>query len=1076
MTPNSLTKTHSTRARRDRDSSHPGAKLALVLIGAIVMHGASALTCITDTTQAEFAQGVAQNTDFDSQPGDIVLAQPTPGVFATSGTYVSSVKDASPAPGEVPSWPTLSWTSTTPGTTDVRFQVAAADSASGPFDFVGPTGTATSYFVSPGASLRQFSGKRYLRYKAIFTTGDTAMSATLRDVTACALNGSPPDLALSMSANRTRVQPGQETTFTLTVNNLGPIDAVGERLSLKLPPETRFVSTGSTAGWSCLPTQNAESTCTLALNPVSPGTPVTAQINLDLGPRIFENRFELTTTARVIAGATTGSDPNATNDEASVILPIDAAPDLLVTIDDHGQSTAAGQSVTYLIFYYNVGTRGATGVRLQATVPAHTTFNPGASQATWLCAPDFRSGSVCEIDVGTLNAAMGERAANFAVVVDADANESLSPIEATVRISDDGLNGVEIQPSDNIATDTTPILPTADLKVTAMASPTSAIAGDTLDYAITISNLGPSAARTMRWTTDLPPGTVFDAISEAAGWTCTLPAVGEAGTVTCRNTSFAVATQTFALRVRVDRTLTEANVLPLRVSAFTQSFDGNTVNNTYALSTPVVTRADLGVTLTDTPDPARAGRNLTYTITLANAGPSLARTARWSGSLPTGTRFVALDAPAGWACATPAPGGIGTITCELATLDPRAVVFGLTTRVDDQLPSGTVLHNVVSVSSGTTDPRGEDNLATTTTTINGPPTIIAPPAVSVLEDQASAPLSLHIADALTPPFALKLFLTSSDENLVTNAGLAAGLSGSESDYTLVVRPRADAFGAGTIIASAVDVDNLLAQQPIALQVVPVNDPPRATFGGNRLHPAGSAGTQVVNQYANDIAAGPANEAAQTFGFSLIETRDGNGVVSASSIDTAGTLRYSLSGAEGSATLRALIFDNGGVANGGINQSAPQLFKIIVGDGVDLSTRITRQQPSFLPLASEANGGATLASYDVIVTHHGAQPINDVQLQAQALSGLTQVLWSCNTTTGPCSPASGTGTASTHFALNVGDTATLRVSGTIQRLESQLHLVANATLPQGTTNYDAVDDSAEVIEPIVEAATFEDGFE
>ncbi|MEO8359840.1 MAG: carboxypeptidase regulatory-like domain-containing protein [Vicinamibacteria bacterium] len=104
--------------------------------------------------------------------------------YSSPGTFVSSAKDANPAAGEVVSWGALSWTATTPAGTDVKFQAASSDSAAGVFNFVGPDGTASTYFTN-GASLAQFSGKRYLKYKAYLTTSSSASTPTLQDVTVC---------------------------------------------------------------------------------------------------------------------------------------------------------------------------------------------------------------------------------------------------------------------------------------------------------------------------------------------------------------------------------------------------------------------------------------------------------------------------------------------------------------------------------------------------------------------------------------------------------------------------------------------------------------------------------------------------------------------------------------------------------------------------------------------------------------------------------------------------------------------------------------------------------------------------
>ena len=105
--------------------------------------------------------------------------------FASSGTLVSSVKDANPAANRTPTWTTLTFAATKPTGTDVKFQVAASNSSTGPFNYVGPDGTASTFFATSGASLSQFNGFRYLRYKAYLSTTNSSVTPALSDAEVC---------------------------------------------------------------------------------------------------------------------------------------------------------------------------------------------------------------------------------------------------------------------------------------------------------------------------------------------------------------------------------------------------------------------------------------------------------------------------------------------------------------------------------------------------------------------------------------------------------------------------------------------------------------------------------------------------------------------------------------------------------------------------------------------------------------------------------------------------------------------------------------------------------------------------
>jgi len=103
----------------------------------------------------------------------------------TSGNLVSSTKDSNALTGLTPIWSTLSWNASTPANTSLQFQVAGSSSQFGPFSFVGPDGTAGTFFTTSPASLSQFYGLRYLRYKAHLGSTNSAATPTLNDVTAC---------------------------------------------------------------------------------------------------------------------------------------------------------------------------------------------------------------------------------------------------------------------------------------------------------------------------------------------------------------------------------------------------------------------------------------------------------------------------------------------------------------------------------------------------------------------------------------------------------------------------------------------------------------------------------------------------------------------------------------------------------------------------------------------------------------------------------------------------------------------------------------------------------------------------
>ena len=60
-------------------------------------------------------------------------------------------------------------------------------------------------------------------------------------------------------------------------------------------------------------------------------------------------------------------------------------------------------------------------------------------------------------------------------------------------------------------------------------------AGRNITYTQKVTNNGPLAAVNAVFSEAVPANTTFISITAAAGWSCTTPAVGASGTITCTN-------------------------------------------------------------------------------------------------------------------------------------------------------------------------------------------------------------------------------------------------------------------------------------------------------------------------------------------------------------------------------------------------------------------------------------------------------------------------------------------------------------------------------------------------------------
>lgn len=139
--------------------------------------------------------------------------------------------------------------------------------------------------------------------------------------------------------------------------------------------------------------------------------------------------------------------------------------------------------------------------------------------------------------------------------------------------------------------------------------------------------------------------------------------------------------------------------------------------------------SDLSLTVVDAPDPVEQGAQLTYTATIANAGPAAAETVslvlevpRLSSGLRGGATAVAAT-PAQGACTVPEH-GTGAVGCSLGTLAAGASTTVTVTFTVDARGGGRISNNLVNlfslaarVSTTSRDATEANNAATVTTDV-----------------------------------------------------------------------------------------------------------------------------------------------------------------------------------------------------------------------------------------------------------------------------------------------------------------------------------------------------------------------
>jgi len=526
------------------------------------------------------------------------------------------------------------------------------------------------------------------------------------------------------------VTAGTNISYTITVTNGGPDTALNVNLSDSMPPDTAFVSLNQNNGppASCStpgPADNGLILCSW----VALANSASAQFTLVIEAG---NTTSATNTAIV---STDSADPNTGNDSSTVITSVTPSADVAVT--KNGPTTiAAGADITYTVTVTNNGPSDAANVSLTDTLPADTTFVSAAQNSGPLfnCAPLPPAGGTGTITCTTASFPV-DAAATFTFVfhVSTTAGSSIANTADVATTTGDPDSG------NDSSTSTATVVVEADVAVV-KNGPTSIEAGTDITYDVTVTNNGPSDASTVSLTDAVPANTTFVSATQNTGplFNCApLPPAGGTGTITCTLGVFpAGSTATFTFVMHVSPSTPDGTNIVNTADVSTTTTDPVPGNNTSTSTAIVAAPADLSITKTG-PANAVQDTDITYTVTIMNNGPADSLNVELTDPIPANTTFVSLTQTSGptFACATPAVGGTGTITCTLATLPPGTASFDIVLHVNP-LASGAVT-NTATVTSP-----NDPTAANASTAVTALPALAAIPALSPL---ALALMALSLA-------------------------------------------------------------------------------------------------------------------------------------------------------------------------------------------------------------------------------------------------------------------------------------------------------------------------------------------
>ncbi len=247
-----------------------------------------------------------------------------------------------------------------------------------------------------------------------------------------------------------------------------------------------------------------------------------------------------------------------------------------------------------------------------------------------------------------------------------------------------------------------------DLEVTKTDFQTDAVPGSSITYTVTVTNLGPDTVTSLTLNDALPAALASPAFLASAGsydigtglWTGLTLGFGNSETLSISGTLDPFA------RGSITNTAT--------VTAPPGANDSNGTNDVATDVDTLTPAVDVQLSKTDDVDPVPLGGLVTYTLTLANAGPSAATNVTLNDPLPAG---MELDTgpgailPSQGICNYDGP--TRTVSCSLGDLAPAAVA-SVTIRVRAQAV-GTHTNTATASRTETDTAVGNDSAGQPTT-------------------------------------------------------------------------------------------------------------------------------------------------------------------------------------------------------------------------------------------------------------------------------------------------------------------------------------------------------------------------
>ncbi len=568
---------------------------------------------------------------------------------------------------------------------------------------------------------------------------------------------SKPSLTLTKSAPDTAAA-GSRISYVLQLTNTGLSDATNVSVNDQISNQLTNVSWTATAAGRAAVTSGATGS----------GNQLTVGANVPTGA---DNVIRITITGTLqpsasgtitnVATAQAPGTPRVSSDTVSTV--IQNKPGLQISKTGPEQ-VAAGEEIVYTITVTNSGPSDAVNATISDTLDA------ALQNISWTAAASGKGTSVNTTQgTGNIINLTGNIPAG-------DGNQVQLTIKGRLRPDYSGSSLV------NTATATAPGSPAVSSAVTSevkhktdlqivKSGPANAVAGDAVTYTITVTNNGPSDARTVAINDELPA-----AISDAS-WSATANGTGASVSTSSGTGNIAITADipagTASIEIVINGRIKPGTQESAVVNTATATpAPGDTDNSPAASSvnTHITRSADLAIVKSG-PANRAAGQDITWTLTVTNRGVSDANGAVIKDAIPGFVSISSIITSTRGNAKAYAPITAGNnlqLTADIAAGTGNAVIVTISGHINSSA-TGTMANTAtIEAPAGTTDP----NTANNTSTINtGIATDVG------IQLSKSGPATVNVGDSITYNISISNNGVSDANNVLITDAVPADITG-----------------------------------------------------------------------------------------------------------------------------------------------------------------------------------------------------------------------------------------------------------------------------------------------------------